>query len=511
MTMTESGAQLSDREREILGHVASGATNQQIANNLGISINTVKVHVRNIFGKIGVASRAEATIYAVRTGVISIQTDQPAQPAAPPFPDAPVEPANHAAAAPPTDAGDAGPNENTPAAAHTAVAASAPGDPAAAALEAQNSAMTKKTAENTRTEQTQATPSNSRVLLVLGLAIGGVVIAAVAIFVLMGNPAPSAGEASKTAVPNAQTNPGFQVQSSRPNPTWALGEPLPAVQQGAAAASFQDTIFVTGGEHDDNVTGATWGYTPEAETWEALADKPTPVTDVRAVVLNGKLYVPGGEQADGSVTDVLELYDPVRDRWESGAALPAARSGYGLVALEGRMYLIGGWDGSTARAEMYIYDPDEDAWEEGNPMPAPRAYGGAVIAKDQIYVLGGENEDGMIVSAMIYDPVPEGGEWSSSLNLMPEPRSRFGIGLLFEYIVLVGGNSGGQPLYYQINTEQWETFESNRPLTPISPGPAVAQQDGTLYIVSGNAGDESSAVFTARIVHTMVIPLRGGD
>src|SRR5262245_35568280 len=67
-----SDAQISDREREILRLVATGATNQQIAQQLHISANTVKVHLRNIFSKIGAASRTEATLYAVRTGLVEV-------------------------------------------------------------------------------------------------------------------------------------------------------------------------------------------------------------------------------------------------------------------------------------------------------------------------------------------------------------------------------------------------------------------------------------------------------
>src|SRR5262245_28469986 len=67
-----SDSQISEREREILRLVATGATNQQIAQQLNISANTVKVHLRNIFGKIGAASRTEATLYAVRTGLVRV-------------------------------------------------------------------------------------------------------------------------------------------------------------------------------------------------------------------------------------------------------------------------------------------------------------------------------------------------------------------------------------------------------------------------------------------------------
>src|SRR6185436_10409644 len=70
--MTNDSSQISEREREILCLVAMGATNQQIAHQLHISINTVKVHLRNIFEKIGVASRTEATVYAIRQGLVQL-------------------------------------------------------------------------------------------------------------------------------------------------------------------------------------------------------------------------------------------------------------------------------------------------------------------------------------------------------------------------------------------------------------------------------------------------------
>ncbi len=67
--MPESN-ELSEREQEILRLVATGASNKEIAQRLTISANTVKVHLRNIFAKIGAASRTEAAMYAVKHGFV---------------------------------------------------------------------------------------------------------------------------------------------------------------------------------------------------------------------------------------------------------------------------------------------------------------------------------------------------------------------------------------------------------------------------------------------------------
>ena len=51
---------LSPRERELLAELGSGRTNAELARNLGVSVNTVKFHLRNLFDKLQVRSRAQA-------------------------------------------------------------------------------------------------------------------------------------------------------------------------------------------------------------------------------------------------------------------------------------------------------------------------------------------------------------------------------------------------------------------------------------------------------------------
>ncbi|MCA9130029.1 MAG: response regulator transcription factor [Planctomycetales bacterium] len=61
---------LTQRESEVLGQLAHGLTNKEIAIALGISYETVKEHVQHILRKIGVSDRTQAAVWAVRKGLV---------------------------------------------------------------------------------------------------------------------------------------------------------------------------------------------------------------------------------------------------------------------------------------------------------------------------------------------------------------------------------------------------------------------------------------------------------
>lgn len=60
----EPGEQLSDRERQVLRLASQGMANKQIARSLGIAERTVKVHLGNVFRRIGVSDRTSAALWA---------------------------------------------------------------------------------------------------------------------------------------------------------------------------------------------------------------------------------------------------------------------------------------------------------------------------------------------------------------------------------------------------------------------------------------------------------------
>lgn len=67
---TEVDVPLTHRESEVLKQLALGLTNKEIANQLGISYETVKEHVQHILRKIGVADRTQAAVWAVRNKLV---------------------------------------------------------------------------------------------------------------------------------------------------------------------------------------------------------------------------------------------------------------------------------------------------------------------------------------------------------------------------------------------------------------------------------------------------------
>jgi len=76
----EPEGQLTPREIEVLQHLVTGASNQQIAEALCITEHTVKLHMRNILDRLNAQNRVQAAVLAVHHGLVGIQAQGPVRP-----------------------------------------------------------------------------------------------------------------------------------------------------------------------------------------------------------------------------------------------------------------------------------------------------------------------------------------------------------------------------------------------------------------------------------------------
>ena len=67
--------ELTSRELEVLRLVGAGKANKEIAAELDISERTARTHVSNILGKLGLSSRTQAALWAVREGLVDVERD----------------------------------------------------------------------------------------------------------------------------------------------------------------------------------------------------------------------------------------------------------------------------------------------------------------------------------------------------------------------------------------------------------------------------------------------------
>jgi DNA-binding CsgD family transcriptional regulator len=395
------GAELSEREHEILRLVATGASNKQIAQQLVISPNTVKVHLRNIFGKIGVATRTEAALYAIRKGLVHVA------PGAVSVVDDVLLPVTVPAASNLEIVGPA--------------AALAPGR-----------------AQRRLGFRWLIAALASIIIILLGFLI---------YWRQIGFPA-AAVTPGPTAIP----------------PRWQTMADMPTARSGMAAATYGDQVYAIGGETGISVTAVNERYDPATNKWAVLSPLPTAVTDIQAAVVGGLIYVPGGRLANGRPSSGLVVYDPRQDKWHQATPMPKALSAYALAAFEGHLYVFGGWDGTGYVNSVYEYDPERDTWLAKTAMATARGFAGAAVAGGKLYVVGGTDGQQPLTINAEYAPEDEGAgqsPWGAGASL-PSGRAKMGLASQADIIYLVGGESAGNlvaPLEYFPVRNQWLMFE----------------------------------------------------
>lgn len=442
--MPELGEPLSDRERDVLQRLAEGASNQEIANLLAISPNTVKVHLRNIYTKLGVASRTEATTVGLQLGAVSI-------------PGIDVETLSP-------------PEEEEP-----------------DALE-DGQGQLEAWPEVRPPEIASPTPAARRPRPLLWIALAGLLVLLLAGAFALARPfwqgAAATPEEQATLAPTAEP-----FAETRLSDNWLQSRPMEAGRAGMAVASVGLDIYQIGGETAGGIDNSVAVFNTQERRWRQAAPKLTPVTDAAAAVLAGEIYVVGGRQANGQATTVVEAYSPLNDGWRPVASLPQPVAAASVLVSGDLLYLFGGESGATASAGAYVYEPDQQAWRELPPMSQARATAGAGIINGEFYLVGGRAGPELLASCERFDPVRE--EWDACPELS-QPRAGAGTATLLNKLYLFGGASEGglaTSVVYDAGSESWQEIET--PMLAEADSwqrPGVAVVETRLYVVGGELG-----------------------
>jgi DNA-binding CsgD family transcriptional regulator len=421
--VTNERESLTERELEILRLVATGASNEQIARQLFISVNTVKVHLRNIFAKLDVQSRTEATLRAIKEGWIEGVQLPEAQ-----LPEDSAERPVPARSRPRWQSGIA-----TMAVFMLVIllfSQSSPGSPSVS--------TPSPTATVGATTNSSLQRWKSRAPLPIPRRGMGLVAYGGQVYVLGGESAEGVIASVERYDPQAD---GWNSLADKPH---AVAD--------VAAALVGDQIYVPGGRTPSGSPSALVEvYSPESNTWENKAPLPTALSGYALVALEGKLYLFGGWDGSTYLDSVCE-YDPAEDAWTPKTPMPTARAYAGAAVVDGKIYVIGGYDGQNdlTANEEYVPSRDDtqgDPWTAMPPMPVGRAGCGIAAAANIIHIVGG-GWDAAVAGGAMYNvrnsewvafEVPVSGQWRS-----------LGLTLLDTEIYAMGGWSGD---YMDVNEE----------------------------------------------------------
>jgi DNA-binding CsgD family transcriptional regulator len=433
---------LSEREMEVARLLSTGASNAEIARELVISPHTVKVHLRNIFEKLQVNSRTEASMLLVQRGWVVVPGVEvgPAEPA-PAEPPPPPEPE---------------PLENLP-----------------------------------------LPVTRWQALYLMGALLLSLALVVLPNFV-------SLAQAPVNLLTDAG-QPLAAPAGVRLEPRWEMRTPLQSDLSRLAMVALNENLYVVGGETSSGEAVDTVAvYNLASNEWNRSTPLPRPLANAALAGANGSLFVAGGssiavEQGNGghSLSDRLYVFDSTTGVWTEAATLPYPTAGAALVTDGESLYLIGGWDGRNMHDEIWRYpiaaasgaagaDGPAADWQLLGHLSAPRAFLGAAMVGGEIYIAGGYDGQRELDLAEVFTPAT-----SERRQLPSMGTARGGLSLVYDGLALyaLGGGwtrSVSTHERYDTITNVWSNFPS--PIQTEWRNLGAAAVDGHLYLAGGWSG-----------------------
>jgi N-acetylneuraminic acid mutarotase len=194
------------------------------------------------------------------------------------------------------------------------------------------------------------------------------------------------------------------------DPAWASKAPMQEARSGLGVAVLNGKIYAIGGASATGFSSTNEEYDPATDTWIFKASMPTSRSDFGIAVYENKIYCIGGYIKGNPPTGVNaaavnEAYDPTTNTWTTRAQMPTARLNLRANVVNGKIYLIGGIPmPDTCRTLNEVYDPASDTWATKAPIPTGvDSYASAVVGSKIFLIKSGLTQ--------IYDA--ESDSWST--------------------------------------------------------------------------------------------------
>lgn len=177
---------------------------------------------------------------------------------------------------------------------------------------------------------------------------------------------------------------------------WTSIPSLPEPRGAGDLALLGRTLHFFGGTGIDRYVSEDEHWTlslDDGTEWTPAAPLPNARNHLAAAVVDGALYVIGGQYGHNETLVTqrsVQLYDAAQDQWIERAPLPAGRSHIATAVVNGQIYVFGGEEQhGVAQDEVFVYDPRTNAWTSATPLPLPRLSGVAGVIDGAILYTGG--------------------------------------------------------------------------------------------------------------------------
>ncbi|XP_039601372.1 kelch-like protein 33 [Polypterus senegalus] len=208
-------------------------------------------------------------------------------------------------------------------------------------------------------------------------------------------------------------------------------------------AVLENNLYLFGGSHfygRCDTLKSVFRYDPYQNSWQQLADMNQPRNYCSTVILNGLIYVLGGDIDTDHNLDTVECYNPTTNTWRFSHPLDQAQSGHASVVWNDKIYTSGGFNCKyKCLVCMFQYDPEKGTTYLAD-MQKDRAEHVMELLGDKMYVAGGVCNLREFYTDQFTCEVfsPQTNAWSLFTELL-KPHVNAASGVLEQKLYIMGG------------------------------------------------------------------------